>query len=262
MPSIETMVPPLRKWLETCSPLKEVLDQIAKAVQAEQAAPGQALQTYEQALAQAVGAMQQNPEVQKAAARLAELKAAADSAVAQAAQLAKDGKLIEAAAAYEIIAARYAGHPIAVAAVDSAAKLRNSQELKAQQARLAADEQARKEADAAQSALTRAQGLITRQNYLEAESLLKTIIAKFPATEGARLAREELDKLMADPRIAAVLTAAAADKECRKIYGLAEMYAQNGMSAEALAQIDLLLARYPDTEWAAKARLLRDRIKP
>lgn len=100
-----------------------------------------------------------------------------------------------------------------------------------------------------------------RGDYLSAHKRYRTAARLYPETKSAKTAQTKLDQMLADPKIATAIKQQAAKLECAPLLGRARILLGEGRQKDALAIYNQIIAKYPNTEWAEKARRLKAKLE-
>lgn len=106
-----------------------------------------------------------------------------------------------------------------------------------------------------------ADAAVKRGDYRRAVERYSSAARVFKNTAAAKIAQNKLDQLLADPKIVAAITQQAIDAECAALIGRAHILADHKQPRQAAAICDQIIAKYPNTEWAEKARELKAELK-
>ena len=101
--------------------------------------------------------------------------------------------------------------------------------------------------------LVAADAAYNREDYLSAHKRYSTAARLYTETKSAKTAQTKLDKMLADPVIAAALEQQTAKFECTALLGRAGILLGEGRRTKARAIYDQIIVKYPNTEWAEKA---------
>jgi len=101
---------------------------------------------------------------------------------------------------------------------------------------------------------------LKRRDYRSAEKWYSSAARLYKDTEAAKVAQAKLDALLADPDIVKTIKEQTAELECTALLARAQMLINHGEPTQAAAVYDGIMAKYPDTEWAEKARKAKAKI--
>ncbi|MFH0939889.1 MAG: tetratricopeptide repeat protein [Planctomycetota bacterium] len=251
----------LKEWLKEWGPLKAVLELLKKAQDMEKTSLGKAMTLYEEAFALG-SVVLTDPEVKSAHERLDALLAQTKQEWDAAMTLIDQKRYYDAIALIEKFAAQYKGHRLAQEAEKKIVELKNNEEVKKYLAIGAAQKSKDEAASAAEQLLARALEQLQAKDYPKASDILKQVVALYPGTPSAEKATIQLKAFMDDPKIVTALKAVEMNAECRKWLSSAKNYRANGMQTEALALLDQIIQKYPQSDWEREALSLKMEIKP
>jgi thiol-disulfide isomerase/thioredoxin len=109
--------------------------------------------------------------------------------------------------------------------------------------------------------------LLQTQDYAAAAATFRDLIARYPDNESAGEAQRELDRMLADEKIAEALRAAQRSQEAAKnerqaagVLSMARALAKQSKNTEARKYYNNLIERYPETAAAKTAKTELDRL--
>lgn len=106
--------------------------------------------------------------------------------------------------------------------------------------------------------LAEADTLEKAKNYPAAQSRYKHLTARYPRSVEAITARRKLEQFNRDIAITEAIDAALAmeaQEKCPGMLRMAENFLKNRMPSRARYYFDMIIRKYPKTEWADKARV-------
>ena len=104
--------------------------------------------------------------------------------------------------------------------------------------------------------LAEAEKEIAAKRYPEAIGILSDLAKR--TDDAGKRAAQRLRSLETDPQTGPVVRKYAMDRDCRAWLSVADNYIKAGMTEKAELYLQKMLAKYPDTQWAERAK---DRLK-
>ena len=234
----------LLDWLRGTGPLRSAKERLAAAQKAEKAKRiGRAYALYRE-LALASDTDESSLAAAEAAKRI-EQQAAKRLAEAEQAIAAK--RYAEASRLLAVLAGRYERSEFGRRADELIRKLQTDPAIQAALRQGQLDAGAN-ELEARALAAERA------ADYAKALRLYEQYVARFQRAGRHKAVKARLDALKADKRICAAVRTKEAARECRVWLNLADNYIRVGKPARAKEYLERIVAKYGDTDWAAKAR--------
>ncbi len=119
----------------------------------------------------------------------------------------------------------------------------------------------RRGSDRAEWLFSTAGKLEQAERFEDAIKKYRTLLASHPGSAFDARARESLAALEASPTVRQRIELARREAECKRLISLAETYLANGMSGKAVEPARTIAEKYPDTEWATRARELLEKAQ-
>ncbi|MBI5365698.1 MAG: redoxin domain-containing protein [Planctomycetes bacterium] len=189
-----------------------------------------------------------SPSAARAKELLGELdKSVGEPRLAEAKKLAEEKKYAEAMEALRALAADLEGCPSAAAAKAEMVRLAGLPEVKELQAKEKAGERAGE-------MLARAKEREAQKAVAGAYGLDETLAKEFGDTQAGKDAAARLAEMAKDPALMAGVEAERAKAECEGWLRQAENFAKNKMSDKARELLKKVMEKYPDTEYAKRAK--------
>ena len=99
-----------------------------------------------------------------------------------------------------------------------------------------------------------------KKDFAKALSLYENYLNAYPTAHRSAEVKKHLDELKADKTLVAAATTQAAAREGKANLEMANNYIKGGMPDKAKPFLQEIITKYPDTEWATKAKLMIDAI--
>lgn len=143
------------------------------------------------------------------------------------------------------------------------ASFKNNKEVRKRYNKIAANPALRQEKRerAAGKLLDSGEAAFARGDYLVASRRFAAGVATYQDTVAGKTARQKLDAMMADEKIARTIKLQAAEYECKGLMARAEMLIKQGNSTEARAVYDEIIEKYPNTPWPVKAAEAKSKLE-
>ena len=235
--------PEVGAWLRKQSEDKRLVALMRRAKAADPKDMPLAIRTYRNSA---------DPLVTEAEERLAEIGKQATEALASAIEAVEAKRYAEATLELQKVSRVYQGTRTGAEAAAKLAELRADPEV----ARAAREAAEKARAEKAAGLLAKAKALLQARDYLAADKAFQSLAANYDGTPTATEARAQSDALRKDPHLGPKLRDAAAASDCRRWMTMAKNYLNSPRPKAALPYLEKIIARYPDTTYAADAEAM------
>jgi len=242
----------IKDWLYSNGPVKQVESGMGEASAAQNAGElGRAYLIFK-AIASLTGGNEKLAEILGQAAKAAgQLANDAEGKIGAAEIAAADGRYEEALKALSQVSKSYKGSEFGERAGKAFVLIQRNPAIRE------ARELAKKQSELNAQALVlekKAQGAEKTKDYLTALKLYEQYLTSFTNADRYEAVKAHLESLKADPKVQAILHEQEADRDCLGWLKEADKLVTESKNDEARQQLQKILDKYGDTDWAGKAK--------